>query len=249
MSKEPTTTIERFDPSEYPALAGYADLVESITANASGALNAGDLTRYKTVSGVDKFINVDTGEVVDTLTGIIVSWTPSRSYWPGDDAVDGTPPACSSTDGKIGIGVRFAGDSDGSHNCASCPMAQFGSSTKAKSEGQACKEFRQVLLLEPGRYLPTLLRIPPTSLKPFSKYMVSLISINKPFFTVLTRIGLKVEESASGYKVAIMQFTGLDSLDEPSVNGARSIRGALSGFTPAAIGSAPSDVGGDEEPF
>lgn len=238
--------------NDYPVLSNreVADsLIEAITENVGGGLAPSDLSRWKGAGpGLEQFVNVDTGEVRPSIEGVLVGWAKSRSYWESPDAMTGTPPNCASIDALTGVGVRWQGDPQGAHTCLACPLSQFESA--AKGSGQACKEFRQLLLLEPGHSLPTLIRVPPTSIKTFTRYMTAgLVTYGLPYFRVVTRISLKATKTEAGMDVAVYQFEPIAELPADMLTAARGVKRALAaGWVPTPVGI---DAGptGDPEPF
>ncbi len=73
-------------------------------------------------------------DYVKTLEGVILYHHLNNAYWPeGSEYDDSTPPICSSTDGKLGIGTPGG-------VCATCAMNQYG--TAAKGMGKACSATR-----------------------------------------------------------------------------------------------------------
>jgi hypothetical protein len=126
----------------------------------------------------------DGEDVQQEIPGVIVYQHQSRAYWKGsmdDESVGAGPPDCSADNGKFGIG-------DPGGVCAVCPKAVFGSGKGGR--GQACKLMRNVYFLMPGKSLPTVIQIPPTSLKSYSAYIFNLSTVNKLFYGVETIIGI-----------------------------------------------------------
>jgi hypothetical protein len=136
-----------------------------------------------------------------TVTGVIVLARDARAYWEKslDDGGGSQPPDCHSNDGLIGIGT-FQGKT-----CSECPMAQFGTDPKS-GRGQACKAIRQLFMVQAGSMLPSVLALPPTSLKPAKQYMVRLAGQGIPYWSVGTTIGLEPAQNAGGIKYAKATF-------------------------------------------
>ena len=99
----------------------------------------------------------------------------ARTYYE-DAYVEGSddPPTCYSNDG-----VRPEADSEDrqSKMCATCPNAQWGSRmTESGKKGKACGEVKRLAVAPAGQLNdPMLLRVPPTSLKTWDKYVDTLL--------------------------------------------------------------------------
>ncbi len=127
-----------------------------------------------------------------TIDAVIVGQQVSRAYYRMNlndkGARSGAPPDCGSNDGETGIGYRTAEDAskgEREHECAICPMAQFGESKPA------CKLFRNLYLLREKDLLPLMLQVPPTSLKAVKDFMLNLTRNVMPYHGVVTRLGLE----------------------------------------------------------
>ena len=138
---------------------------------------------------------------VKTIEGIIIYNHGASAYWPeGAEYDENVPPLCSSVDGKTGIGEPGGA-------CAVCALNKYGTGVDAKgnpSKGKACKNMRQLYILRSGEYLPILLSLPPTSLRPFNDFMnMAFITRRRPTWSAIVQISLKrVENGSSPYSVA-----------------------------------------------
>ncbi len=136
-----------------------------------------------------------------TIEGVIVFNHQTGAYWPdGAEYDDEVTPLCTSVDGKTGFGNPGGA-------CAICPMNQYGTSTDKNGnpgKGKACKNMRHLYILRSGEYMPILLALPPTSLKPFSDFMnLAFVSRRRPTWSSVVQIGLKrVDNGANTYSVA-----------------------------------------------
>ena len=99
----------------------------------------------------------DNPDYARTLEGVIL-YNPEGSEYDED-----TKPLCSSVDGKTGIGEPGGA-------CATCPMNAYGSARDG-GRGKACKNMRDIYLLRSGEYMPLLISLPPTSIKPFKEFL------------------------------------------------------------------------------
>ena len=142
---------------------------------------------------------------VKAIEGIILHG--ASAYWPeGAEYDDNVPPLCSSVDGKTGIG-------DPGGACAVCELNRYGTGVDAKgnpTKGKACKNMRHLYILRSGEYLPILLSLPPTSLRPFNDFMnMAFITRRRPTWSAIVQISLKrVENGSSPYSVASFRKVG-----------------------------------------
>jgi hypothetical protein len=170
----------------------------------SGGFNILDLPRIRVPSGGAQAFRYDTAageETAKKLEGIIVAWRPSRLFWKSR-AAGKKPPDCTSINGFIGKG-------DPGGLCADCPNARFGTSLKpdgSMGAGQACKDVRQVLFLMEGELLPHLLSIPPTSVKAFGHYALTLMSARAHDWGGITELTLEKAQSDDKIDYAKIAF-------------------------------------------
>lgn len=145
------------------------------------------------------------GEIAEKeIEGIVVAWRPARVFWQESysGGASGKPPDCSSKDGLVGVGNPGG-------SCTECPYAQFGSALLPNGQpgpGQACKDIRQLLVLQPDEILPHLLNVPPTSLKAFNQYSMGLLSGRIPYWGVVTKATLEKAVSEQGKPYARISF-------------------------------------------
>lgn len=150
----------------------------------------------------------DNPDYAKYLEGVIVYSHNSNAYWPtGEDYDENTPPACQSTDGKLGYGSPGG-------LCADCVYNRFGSDPKGTGKGKACKNMRMVYLLQSGELMPIQLSLAPTSLRPYTDFVnAAFLSRRRGVCGGLVRIGLKKKNNGKDdYSVATFQkvrdFTG-----------------------------------------
>lgn len=199
------------DGSKFMALAGdNGALQEALQENVGDdQLSEFDIDRVRLPTGGGTTWEVPTlAGVTSTqeIEGIIIAWFNRRAYWSGEYSGGNEPPQCSSLDGIVGVGEP-GGD------CASCPFAQFGSSTNPQSpNAQACKQVRQLFVLTPENMLPTVITLPATSLKPIRSYMFRLTSASIPHTGIITKFSLEKDKSATGFDYAKVVLTAGDRL-------------------------------------
>jgi len=196
---------------QYPALTGGGDVAALVAENLDGEdLSPWDLDTIK-VPG-----SGGTAWTVETLTGdetfkeldvIIVHQKLVRSYWAEglEESGGGSSPDCFSQDSIAGIG-------DPGGDCHGCPMAEFGSADKGS--GQACKQMRQLFVLRPGSMLPTVVTIPPSSLKNAKKFLLRLASQGSSYRDVVTRLTLEKDKNEAGIVFARVTFAVAEMVPE-----------------------------------
>lgn len=90
--------------------------------------------------------------------------------------------------------------------CGECWNSQF--ETAGKGLGQACRERRQIFLLQEDSILPLFISAPPTSLKPFSDFFMRLATKGKFFNRVVIKITLNKTKNKGGveYSEAVVNY-------------------------------------------
>lgn len=237
-----TEELAVFDPSRY-ALANFEEsgLAEALDANLGGdAVSPSDFDVVKVPAGGGlQWTTFDElGREVDVpaLVGIVVYQHTARTFWKKsiEDGESG-PPDCFSNDGVTGRGDNGTGL--GVHECASCPMNQYG--TAQKGEGKACKETRVLYLLREGELLPTVVRVPPSSLKDYRRFMLRLTSKGVPYYKVAVELTLERDKNAQGItysKVAPAQVERLSGeLAESAVKYKRLLEALMASATSSVM--------------
>lgn len=181
----------RFDQE---ALAAIAD-------NMSGeTLSPNDLDRIKVPSGGGLSWEVQTldgPKSTKELRGVILMSQSGRAYFPEEYSGKKNPPECVSLDSLNGHGKPGG-------LCIQCPFNQYESAAKGK--GKACKETRTVLILLEGDLLPTIVRVPPSSLKPWRSYIMRLSKSGVRFQHVVTSLSLTKSKSSDGIDYSEIVF-------------------------------------------
>lgn len=138
-------------------------------------------------------------------------------------AVEGNPPECHSDNGITGYGIPGG-------ECISCPLAQFGSS--GDSRAAACKDIRFLYLAKGGELLPTVVQVPPSSLKAYREYYRSVYTGGKPFEGVVTRISLQPTKNAGGVAYNGIAFEKVRDLTMNEANEAKAYQNAVRSVFP-----------------
>jgi hypothetical protein len=208
MATTTSTDVAVIKPGGYLALNHSADemaeMLDVLAENLGGeSLTARDLPRIGIPAAGGLAWEIPTGdgdiEPSKTLTGIIVHFERTHSYWPpAQDS--GTPPACSSV-GPVTIAIG-AGEPGGP--CKTCPHNQFGTKVRPdgrEAAGKACTERENWFLMVEDRPLPIVLSLSPASLKAAKQYRVDTLgSVGKRLSSVVTEITLANDTNATGEK-------------------------------------------------
>ncbi len=223
---------------------GSVDLVavqDAMADIAGETLSAFDLPRIKVPSSgatVWEVPSFEGTEAVKEIECVILDIRKTRNYWStGMDESDGTPPDCSSPDGKRGFG-------DPGGDCAMCPHALFGS---GKNNSQACSERRQLFLMLPGSGLPYMLSVPPSSIHALMReYIVPMTGKGKHYYAVRTKISLVKDKNGQGIEYSKCVFKFVEDLTPELADIMLQYRKTVQGMTlqqaPAAAAQAPVDV-------
>lgn len=155
------------------------------------------------------------------ITGVVIGARPIRGYYIEKyGSGDKGPPDCASLDCITGFG-RFSEDEEPkSRSCLGCPKAQFRSDVKedgTEGRGQACGQNVLVFLLEPDAILPTVVKLPPTSLKPWKLYGINLMSARLAISRVVTRLTLRRTQNADSVSYSEVVPTAVGQLSPATV--------------------------------
>jgi hypothetical protein len=191
-----------------------SDVMAAMSDNLPDGLNTLNLMRIKVPAGGAPSLVVETAngeEMRAQQDSILLASRKTRLYFGGKAYGSGPkkPPQCTSTDGFRGVG-------DPGGECRQCPYAQFGSAVRpdgSAAPGQACKQVIQVLALLPGEILPHLLNVPPTSLKAWDHYMLSLVSGRTRFWGCVTRLALEKAGADTSMPYSRLKFRLLEKLE------------------------------------
>ena len=201
-----------YTSENYPVVAD-CDMVAEMITEAAGPNGFGlnDLDRVKVPSGGATSWEVPTVSGVEPMKYIdciILDVRPGRSRWNPADRSSKVP-LCASSDGIIGVG-------DPGGECRNCYYNKFDTAIDEHGvvgRGKACKELRRLTFYTPGEFLPKTLLLPPTSLgrieggglTDISTYNRRLLSGGKPYYRVVTRIGLIKVTEPNPHSIVVFQ--------------------------------------------
>lgn len=208
MTKGNTTAVvpAAFHP---PTLAAIAELKENFEGLAP------EFSRVKIPAGGGLAFEIPGAEEPETareIVGVILAHYAMRAYWPEAFTGQGTPPVCSSLDGRTG-----QGDPGGA--CTKCERAAWG--TGKGDRGQACKLMHRLFVLREGQMFPLILSVPPTSVRNVGVYMTRLASAGQHFRGVMTKIKLAKDRNQDGIeysKVDLFRVADLTPEQRTSLN-------------------------------
>lgn len=114
----------------------------------------------------------------------------AKKYSEGDS--DGQRPDCYSYDGVAPSPNSVAPQSK---KCAVCPHNQWGArvSEDGEAKGKACSDNARIAISTPDQLNPTLLRVPPASLKGLKEMLKIVASRKVPYNAVVVKIGFDRE--------------------------------------------------------
>ena len=159
----PGTDIEK--AVDFPLVA-TSDVAEALEDMEGEQLDAFDLPLIHAGTGKSTEWVPERGarDVPPVVAGVILRAQISRVYYPGEYTGGGEVPACSSDDGKTGVG-------DPGGVCAQCPLDAFGS---GEGNSKACSEKRMIYLLEPNAVIPMVVQVSAGSLRSWTAYLTSM---------------------------------------------------------------------------
>lgn len=140
----------------------------------------------------------DGTEITEEIEGIIIFWRDTRVFWrvPLDQAAGNAPPSCHSVDAVTGVG-------DPGGACGRCQFAN----ASLKGERPACRLTRELYLLQTNKYLPLIVCLSPTSVKPAKQYLAHLTTGGEPCYTLITKIALERATNKGGMPYSRAKFS------------------------------------------
>jgi len=160
------------------------------------------------------------GDVMEKeLSGIILDYTTPRAYWDTPDPVEGTPPICYSPNSLVSHDGKI---------CAQCPNNEFGTTDNGNGNGKACKESVSVFLLQSGKILPIIVRVPVSSKTAYMRYMTRLVGNMISVTGVVTKITLEKATNKTGQPYAVYRFEAVRLLNSDEAAAAKAFSNKFS---------------------
>ena len=181
--------------------------------------------------------------VEQTVRAVIACVKAGQKAWWSTSVEDGgagSPPDCKSEDGVTGFGNNTLEPTTeaASFKCATCPWNQW-ESNRGGGMGKDCQDHSLMFFFMENRRLPTVLKVPATSLKALQRYAMALIDHGKRLEGVITEISLKKATSRGGIVYSELDLRMIEEL--PVAEGdhmkavATSLKDRLLGFDAFAV--------------
>ncbi|MCH1569868.1 MAG: hypothetical protein L7S64_00870 [Longimicrobiales bacterium] len=218
--KNESTALQSVEPSGFAIVDQPQARETMLAAFDQLGITESLLQRIKLpLGGMTAFMvdDLDGQQVHQHIDVILVAIKGRQKAWwakPLEDAGGGARPSCSSTDGMHGYGNNTLADDgpEGKHLCSECPWGKFGSN-RGGGNGKDCKDFSVLFFFREGSRIPAVMQVPATSLKSLQNYVLRLIDNGKRFEGVVTRLGLKSAQSASGIAYSMLDVSYVKDLD------------------------------------
>lgn len=173
----PSTAVAILTPEQLAAEA-------QAMINKAGSL-AGDVIKVKN----KKFVLPD-GREAESFAAVIVDFINVNEFYEGRyDPKVIRPPVCAAKGAEPNNMIPFEeAPKRQSDSCAECPNNQFGSEGK----GKACKNgmWLAVVPADDLAATPLTVKLAPTAVTPFRRYLTQLASTGRPHFAVVTNFAL-----------------------------------------------------------
>lgn len=208
--------IEVYKGDPYAVMQYDKDAIaEVFDANVSGSVDQFDFDRVSMPGsgGVAWTVPDLNGEPepVKELVGVVILHGDRRAYWetPYEESGGGSPPDCNSLNGKLGLGFIRGDDREGEpieRTCKNCRMSQWGSfNDDGEDNRQACSNRKLVALIRPEDTIPLVVDLAPTSVKPFSRFLLRLAGRGVPCYGAVIGLGLMQEDSRTGVEYSVVK--------------------------------------------
>lgn len=205
------------DASKY-ALISSPDSSDVLAAIGDMGVKVWDLPKMRVPAGGQVAFEVTrmgNTEYLKERDVVILAVRGNQKAWHREhfEDVGGKPPDCFSTDGMTGMGNRSVDalvPDMGPHDCAKCPWGQFGSKRgkDGNREGKDCQDYALLLIATPEGRLPTVIKVPPSSLRAMKRYQMDLIDAGKKRENIVTRISLQKVDAVPPYSEMSFSFVG-----------------------------------------
>lgn len=215
MSQLPATPVNAVLAISEPT--ALASVTESFGAEQFSVYNLPKISVPR--ESVKFLLDTEDGEqAVSELRGVILDTKSRRAYWKSAyGSTAGSAPDCQSNDCTTGTGTPGGA-------CISCPWNQFG--TAGMGNGKACREKRVLFFLPEGAYVPSVIELPPSSIKPWQDFKLALMARGSNPSRVITSISLE-KVSKGGKTYVSVSFKPAGKLGEADMQAITAYRAAL----------------------
>ena len=188
------TAISKVEKFAVMEMQNIEKLAKVLRMNTGGlGITPNDLQRWTcSLAGLNSVDHVSGEEItIEEIMAVIIHWQVTRTMFSGDYTGQNTQPQCYSLDGVQGSG-------DPGVYCSHCEHNAWGS----KGRGKACRESRDVYILLPDAKRPSVLQVPPSSIKLFHEF---LLNLDICFFEALVSFTICIEKNRDNIKYARLQ--------------------------------------------
>ena len=240
------SNTQKNDTNEMTVASGFSEIANmSFLAEAMNDECAGlefTLDRVKIPSGGMTAFEVPSGdgessELVKEIDAVILLSHPANAYYRDVYKGGSNPPDCGSFDGMTGSSGQL---------CKTCPYNQYGS---GEGKAKACKNRRMLYLLRENELFPMTLNLPTGSLRGFTKYVQSLLTVHKRPHQVVTRISLRKASSSSNIEFSQAVFKCVRALTPEEQTGIDSMVAQVRGIADSLNTSALIPADDADNPF
>lgn len=192
-----------------PEAEEFLDILEENTGSRQIDVGSLPVWRFPRAAGEEWIYEDETGgrQREPKLTGVVLAQRAERVLFKEKYDGGGAPPDCRSNDGETGTPltddddrpINFFYDPDGREvryggDCASCPLSAWESKQLIdptyKGNGQACAEYRFMVIQRPDQPTPEGVRLPPSALRTWLAFGKQVSRARTRLSTVVISLGL-----------------------------------------------------------
>lgn len=246
---------------DYPAIVPDEDMIETLAEALEGIeLTPQDLPRVRVPSGGSllwKTVVNGKEAALDEIEGIMAHVQKQRLFWSNPEPSNSAPDCLSSDNIRPESGGMYAADGERAAQnptglCAKCPMSQKASDLKG-GKGSACKEQRLVFIGQKGKMLPTVVVVPPSSIKSLQSFIIDVVNDGGTWRGVKSTWSLEKATNAAGIDFGRIVVKASGKLEPDEMRAVKAygdyIKALVSNFKAADFvdaGSAASDMADPE---
>ncbi len=160
--------------------------------------------------GVVCFVMPDETMPKEFAAIILHAWN-ANAWWekPMEESGNAAPDCCS-LDGRFPDPGRSGNQQ--ADKCRGCIQNAF----REDGSGKPCKNMKRLLLFVSGKAVPYVFSAPPTSLKRVNEYLLSLVDMKVPDYSlVVTKFGVEAAASKEGIKYGKLTLTADKLIADP----------------------------------
>lgn len=222
-----------------PEAEEYLDILEENTGSRKINVGALPVWKFPRAAGEEWIYEDETGgrQREAALTGVVLAQRRERTFYRDKYAGGGTPPDCRSNDGVTGSPLM---DDSGNRidsmmtaggeavfyggACASCPMSQWESKQiidpSYNGSGQACAEYRFLVIQRPSEPTPEGVRLPPSALRTWEAFGDQISRARTRLSALVISLGLDLPK---GRDTADLEVTAIATVPRETAAQLRAI--------------------------